>query len=43
VPAVVLGGAGAILVTILCAWLFPELRNADQIVEAEAEGQAATV
>lgn len=37
VPAVVLGGAGAILVTVLCAWLFPELRNADQLVEKEAE------
>jgi MFS family permease len=42
VPAVILGGAGAILVTILCAWLFPELRNADEIVETEAEREPAT-
>jgi MFS family permease len=30
VPAVVIGGAGAILVTLLWAWRFPELRNADK-------------
>lgn len=29
VPAVVLGGLGAIAVTVLWAWLFPELRKAD--------------
>jgi MFS family permease len=43
VPAVVLGGAGAILVTVLCAWLFPELRNANQLVETEPEREAAAV
>jgi MFS family permease len=31
VPAVVLGGVGTILVTVLWAWLFPELRNADKL------------
>jgi MFS family permease len=30
VPAVVLGGVGALLVTALWAWKFPELRRADQ-------------
>jgi MFS family permease len=33
VPAVVLGGAGAILVTGLWAWWFPELRHARQTTE----------
>jgi hypothetical protein len=32
VPAVVLGGIGALVVTALWAWMFPELRNADQLV-----------
>ena len=31
VPAVVLGGVGTILVTILWAWMFPELRKADKL------------
>jgi hypothetical protein len=31
VPAVVLGGAGTIFVTVLWAWMFPELRRADQL------------
>ena len=35
VPAVVLGGLGAILVTVLWAWLFPELRNADKLVRSQ--------
>jgi hypothetical protein len=30
VRAVVLGGVGAILVTVLWAWWFPELRKAQQ-------------
>ncbi len=29
VPAVVTGGAGALLITILWAWRFPELRKAE--------------
>lgn len=31
VPAVVLGGAGTILVTLLWMWMFPELRKADKL------------
>jgi MFS family permease len=34
VPAVVLGGIGALLVTALWAWRFPELRHADQLTAA---------
>lgn len=34
VPAVVLGGVGTILITVLWAWMFPELRNADALVAA---------
>lgn len=34
VPAVVLGGAGTILVTLLWAWLFPQLRRADSLTRA---------
>jgi MFS family permease len=35
VPAVVLGGIGTLLVIGTWAWLFPELRNADQLTVAE--------
>jgi MFS family permease len=35
VPAVVLGGVGTLLVIVTWAWLFPELRNADQLTVAE--------
>ena len=35
VPAVVLGGVGTLLVTAIWAWLFPELRQADQLTVAE--------
>jgi|SRR5579883_792322 MFS family permease len=31
VPAVVLGGLGAVIITILWAWMFPELRRADSL------------
>jgi MFS family permease len=31
VPAVVLGGVGTILVVLLWAWMFPELRRADRL------------
>jgi MFS family permease len=34
VPAVVLGGVGAIAVTVLWAWLFPELRRAESLTRA---------
>jgi MFS family permease len=32
VPAVILGGAGTLIVVALWAWLFPELRKADRLV-----------
>jgi MFS family permease len=35
VPAVVIGGVGTLLVIALWAWLFPELRKADQLTVAE--------
>ena len=35
VPAVVLGGAGTLLVVSLWAWMFPQLRRADQLVGGE--------
>jgi hypothetical protein len=35
VPAVILGGAGTLLVVGLWAWLFPELRKADTLRAAE--------
>ncbi len=36
VPAVVLGGVGTILVTVLWAWVFPELRKADTLARTKA-------
>jgi MFS family permease len=48
VPAVALGGLGALLVTALWAWAFPELRRADlpshhaETSEPESEASAAT-
>jgi len=35
VPAVVLGGIGTLAVIGLWAWLFPELRKADQLTVEE--------
>jgi hypothetical protein len=35
VPAVVLGGLGTIMVTLLWAKMFPELRRADQLMKLE--------
>jgi MFS family permease len=35
VPAVVLGGVGTLAVIAIWAWLFPELRRADQLTVAE--------
>src|SRR5216683_3798040 len=35
VPAVVLGGIGTLVVIGIWAWVFPELRNADQLTLAE--------
>jgi MFS family permease len=37
VPACVIGGVGAIVVTALWAWMFPELRNADQLTSVEGQ------
>lgn len=37
VPAVVIGGAGAVIVTSLWAWWFPELRRADRLTAASEE------
>src|SRR5258705_5053129 len=34
VPAVVLGGVGAIVVTVLWAWIFPELRRTHSLSRA---------
>ncbi|MGB7436919.1 MAG: MFS transporter [Candidatus Acidiferrum sp.] len=36
VPAVVLGGVGTIVVTVLWAWMFPELRRADKLSGARS-------
>jgi hypothetical protein len=33
VPAVIVGGIGAIAATLVWAWWFPELRRADKLVE----------
>jgi len=38
VPAVVLGGVGAVLVTVLWAWMFPELRRADSLTRSSQVG-----
>ena len=35
VPAVLLGGAGTLLVVAAWAWMFPELRKADTLQAAE--------
>jgi MFS family permease len=35
VPAVVIGGVGTLVVIAIWAWLFPELRKADQLTAAE--------
>jgi hypothetical protein len=31
IPSVVLGGVGTIAITLLWAWMFPELRRADRL------------
>jgi len=40
VPAVVLGGFGTLVVIALWAWLFPQLRNADQLHPASSVTEA---
>ena len=42
VPAVVLGGLGTIVVTVLWAWMFPELRNADRLKGTIRHAQGKT-
>lgn len=37
VPAVILGGAGTLIVVALWAWMFPELRNADRLTLAQEQ------
>ena len=37
VPAAAIGGVGAIVVTALWAWMFPELRNADELTSVEGQ------
>ena len=37
VPAVILGGAGTLLVVGLWAWLFPELRDADKLTPVQEQ------
>jgi hypothetical protein len=37
VPAVIVGGIGAIAATLLWAWWFPELRRADKLVDSVAD------
>jgi MFS family permease len=37
VPAVILGGAGTLIVVGLWAWLFPELRNADKLTPVQEQ------
>jgi MFS family permease len=39
VPAVVLGGVGTLVVIAIWAWMFPELRKADQLTVAELAPQ----
>jgi MFS family permease len=41
VPAVVLGGLGTIVVVLLWAWLFPELRRVDKLVPEPAPEPAS--
>jgi MFS family permease len=37
VPAVILGGAGTLIVVALWAWLFPELRDADRLTPVQEQ------
>ena len=43
VPAVVLGGIGTLAVTALWAWMFPELRKADQLTPVQREAELAAM
>ena len=39
-PAIIVGGVGAIIVTAMWAWMFPELRNADELTSVEENVRA---
>jgi MFS family permease len=39
VAAVVIGGVGSLVVTAICAALFPQLRNADQLPTTETQAK----
>lgn len=43
IPAVILGGAGTVLVVAAWAWIFPELRRADTLRAAEHSPKAKVV
>jgi hypothetical protein len=43
VPAVLLGGAGAIAVVSLWWWLFPSLRRVDRLIPEEKTASSGTV
>lgn len=40
VPAVIIGGAGTLIVVALWAWLFPELRNASRLTPVQEQAAA---
>ncbi|HEV2395450.1 MAG TPA: MFS transporter [Candidatus Sulfotelmatobacter sp.] len=42
VPAVILGGVGTLIVIVLWAWWFPELRNAGELHEITAGAESTT-
>jgi len=35
VPAVILGGAGTMLIVLMWSWLFPDLRRLDRLIPKE--------
>src|SRR5439155_26881357 len=40
VPAVIIGGAGTLIVVAFWAWLFPELRNANRLTPVQEHAAA---
>jgi uncharacterized membrane protein len=41
VPAVIWGGVGTVLITLLWAWMFPQLRNADKLSQKQSTDPVA--
>src|SRR5207302_8902518 len=41
VPAVIIGGAGTLIVVALWAWLFPELKNANRLTPVQEQPSGA--